>query len=681
MFYQTAPKDGGSNYRSLSDVIIPEGVETIEDNAFYDCYFLKTVTIPNTVKEIKSNVFYNVDNLNIHFDGNTEMWDNIKKDSNAFSKAPTVDYQSKFYKLTVKNSFVIKDSKPFIRGGTFAQGERLRVRINDIQGKLFKGWASDKDGDGNDDSVIKFESPKGLDSYFTMPAYDITIFPILEDAYPSEGYTLTVMNGDVDGKESGTYQYGDVVTITAANKTAEGKIFKEWQSDWDGVFESSVQVRTKFTMPNNNVTVTTIYEDAPNPGTDPDNPDPDNPGTDPDNPGTDPDNPGTDPDNPGTDPDKPDTPNKPDKPVTPSTPPTTPDKPENPDTPKQQFTITFSGNGGMIDDETLKTILTSKNGKITNFPTPIRTGYTFDGWFTERYNGEEITAETVFTQDTTVYAQWTKNSSNNSSSSSGGGGSSSHRRGSSSSSKSTASNQKAKVSCTAGGTVIANNDGTATITPDDGYKVFAISINGEKADIPQDGKLTNLKSEDTVMVRFDPISGIITTSVPSNNSNKFIDVPAGAWYYEAVNYVVAHNLFSGMSKTKFAPNDTMTRAMLMTVLARMDGQDVTGGTTWYEKGMNWAKQKQISDGTNPQSDITREQLAAMLYRYAGYPTTTGNLSQFSDNEQTSNYAKSALCWATEKGIISGKGNNILDPKGKATRAEVAAMLMRFCEMQ
>lgn len=387
-----------------------------------------------------------------------------------------------------------------------------------------------------------------------------------------------------------------------------------------------------------------------------------------------------------TKPSIPEEPNKPDKPVTPSTPnkpdvPTTPDKPENPDTPEQQFTITFSGNGGMIDDETLKTILTSRDGKITNLPTPTRTGYTFDGWFTERYDGEEITAETIFTQDTTVYAQWTNNSSNNSSSGSGGGGSSSHRGSSSSSSKSTTSNQKAKVSCTAGGTVIANNDGTATITPNDGYKVFVISINGEKADIPSDGKLTNLKSEDIVMVRFDPISEISVTSVPSNNSNKFIDVPAGAWYYEAVNYVVEHNLFSGMSKTKFAPNDTMTRAMLMTVLARMDGQDVTGGTTWYEKGMNWAKQKQISDGTNPQSDITREQLAAMLYRYAGYPTTTGNLSQFSDNEQTSNYAKSALCWATEKGIISGKGNNILDPKGKATRAEVAAMLMRFCEMR
>ncbi len=379
-------------------------------------------------------------------------------------------------------------------------------------------------------------------------------------------------------------------------------------------------------------------------------------------------------------PEEPSKPNKPNKPVTPNKPnvPTTPD---NPTTPEQQFTITFSGNGGRIDDETLKTILTSKDGKITSLPVPVRTGYTFDGWFTERYDGEEITAETVFTQDTTVYAQWTNNSSNNSSSSSSSGGSSSHRGSSSSSSKSIASDQKAKVSCTAGGTVIANNDGTATITPNDGYKVFAISINGEKADIPSDGKLTNLKSEDTVMVRFDPISEIIATSAPSNNSNKFEDVLPNAWYYEAVNYVVAHNLFSGMSVTKFAPNDTMTRAMLMTVLARMDGQDVTGGSTWYEKGMNWAKQKQISDGTNPQSDITREQLAAMLYRYAGYPATTGNLSQFSDNKQTSNYAKSALCWATEKGIISGKGNNILDPKGKATRAEVAAMLMKFCEMR
>ncbi len=239
-----------------------------------------------------------------------------------------------------------------------------------------------------------------------------------------------------------------------------------------------------------------------------------------------------------------DKPNKPDMPTTPS-------KPNVPTTPEQQFTITFSCNGGRIDDETLKTILTSKDGKITKLPTPIRTGYTFDGWFSDRYDGEEITAETVFTQDSTVYAQWTKNSSNNSSSSSGGGGGGSSRR--SSSSKSTASNQKTKVSCTAGGTVIANNDGTATITPDDGYKVFTISINGQKADLPSDGKLTNLKSEDTVMVRFDPISGTTTTSVPSNNFNKFIDIFPGAWYYESVNYVVEHNLFSGISETKFVP--------------------------------------------------------------------------------------------------------------------------------
>ena len=378
-----------------------------------------------------------------------------------------------------------------------------------------------------------------------------------------------------------------------------------------------------------------------------------------------------------------DEPNKPDTPIIPDKPniPSKPDQPENPDTPAQQFTITFSGNGGIIDDETLKIFTTGKDGKLESLPIPTRTGYTFDGWFSERYDGEKITAETIFTQDTTVYAQWTRNDSSSSGSGGSGGGSSNHKHSSSgSSSNSTARNQKAKVSCTAGGTIIANNDGTVTITPDEGYQVVAISVNGQSTAIPQDGKLTNLKSEDTVIVRFEPISGSTTTAIPFNNSNRFIDVLPGAWYYEAVNYVVAHNLFSGISATKFAPNNTMTRAMLMTVLARMDGQDVTGGSTWYEKGMNWAKQKQISDGTNPQSDITREQLAAMLYRYAGYPATTGNLSQFSDNGQASNYAKSALCWATENGIISGKGNHILDPKGKATRAEVAAMITRFCEM-
>ena len=382
-----------------------------------------------------------------------------------------------------------------------------------------------------------------------------------------------------------------------------------------------------------------------------------------------------------------DTPNKPNVPDTPSKPgtpdvPSTPDKPVNPDTPNESYIITLAANGGKIDGETMSIIETDKTGKLANLSTPTRTGYTFDGWFTERYNGEEITTETIFTQDTTIYAHWAKNSSNISS---GGGGSSSHKRSNkSSSSNSTTGNQKAKVfGNKPGGTIIANNDGTVIITPDDGYQVAAITVNGQSTALPQNNKLSNLTSSDTVNVRFERIGGSVqppATQPQITSIDRFIDISKTAWYYESVKYVVEQNLFSGVSQKMFAPNDTMTRAMLMTVLARMDGQDVTGGTTWYEKGMNWAKQKQISDGTNPQSDITREQLAAMLFSYANYPTTSGTLSEFTDTNQVSNYAESALCWATENNLIYGKENKMLDPKGKATRAEVAAILMRFCEI-
>jgi hypothetical protein len=158
----------------------------------------------------------------------------------------------------------------------------------------------------------------------------------------------------------------------------------------------------------------------------------------------------------------------------------------------------------------------------------------------------------------------------------------------------------------------------------------------------------------------------------------FTDVK-GHWAEEAIDYVVGRDLFSGTGGGLFSPNATMTRAMLMTVLARLDGQDTSGGSTWYEKGMTWAKENEISDGSNPMGKITRQQLAVMIYRYAGSPAVATSLDYYSDVDTVSDYAKEAMSWAVEKGIVSGMGGRTLSPNGSATRAQVATMLMRYCQ--
>ena len=151
------------------------------------------------------------------------------------------------------------------------------------------------------------------------------------------------------------------------------------------------------------------------------------------------------------------------------------------------------------------------------------------------------------------------------------------------------------------------------------------------------------------------------------------------WYADAVKYVSDKGLMSGTGSDKFAPSATTTRAMLMTVLARYAGEDTTGGATWYEKSMEWAKAKGVSDGTNPNANITREQLVTMMYRYAGSPKADGKLDSFSDAASVSTYAADAMQWAVANGIVNGS-NGKLNPQNNATRAQVAAILMRFCEM-
>ncbi|MDO4269699.1 MAG: Ig-like domain-containing protein [Eubacteriales bacterium] len=211
---------------------------------------------------------------------------------------------------------------------------------------------------------------------------------------------------------------------------------------------------------------------------------------------------------------------------------------------------------------------------------------------------------------------------------------------------------------------LVKNDAGATVKP------FEVTVAEKTEHDGSSGGGKPSKPEDPTKEPEPPVS---------RPSQEFADTKTH-WAALAIDYVVENNLFNGISATKFGPDEAMTRAMLMTVLARADGQDTAGGSTWYEKGMNWAMANGISDGSNPNGNITREQLVTMLYRYAGSPDVPGMvLGEFVDKSDISGFAADAMLWAAQNKIVTGKSGNLLDPQGKATRAEVATMLMRFMQ--
>lgn len=224
---------------------------------------------------------------------------------------------------------------------------------------------------------------------------------------------------------------------------------------------------------------------------------------------------------------------------------------------------------------------------------------------------------------------------------------------------------------------------TITLSPDKGYKLDKLTVTDGS------GKsVSTVKKSDTVYTFTMPASAVTVgvsyakaDETPSKTT--FNDVSANDWFASAVDYVTGKGMMNGTAANTFSPKANTTRGMLMTVLARHAGEDTTGGSVWYEKGMNWAKANGVSDGTNPQVNITREQLAAMLYRYAQnkkYDVSGAkSLDGYTDAQSVSSYAVPALQWANAAGVVNGKSGSKLDPKGYATRAEVAAMLMRFCE--
>lgn len=199
-----------------------------------------------------------------------------------------------------------------------------------------------------------------------------------------------------------------------------------------------------------------------------------------------------------------------------------------------------------------------------------------------------------------------------------------------------------------------------------------------------------------VLVHPDGTQTVVRTSIPTEQGI-LASIPDGAtvklvdnrkdfgdtgshWAKDAIDFVSARELFSGKTPFSFAPDSPMTRAMVTTVLAQLHGVDTAGGAVWYENGLNWAVAHGISDGKNPGQLATREQFVSMLYRYAGNPAATEKELNFADADQVSGYAREAMRWAVENGILSGYGDGTLAPDGQTTRAQAAAMLKRYMEI-
>lgn len=358
--------------------------------------------------------------------------------------------------------------------------------------------------------------------------------------------------------------------------------------------------------------------------------------------------------------------------------------------------ITFDPTGGSIANPTQKINI---SGHLDSLPTASRSGYRLDGWYTKAEGGDKITTDTLFTENTTVYAQWSKKSSGGSSHSYDG--------------YITIINPKNGEVSVSDDWAYEDDKITLTITPDDGYEVDKIEIvddEGDKIDAKkvddEDNKYTfrMANCDVTVTVTFKEEGK--TTEDTDKEEDKddeettelnFTDVKESDWFYKGVAYVVDKGVMSGVSENQFDPSGKLTRAMLVQMLYNMESRpacdaenafiDVPVGQ-WYTDAVIWANDEKIVSGMGdglfaPNMEITREQMVVMLYNYAKYKgydvTASADLSKFADNASVSTWAQPAMQWAVAEGYISGMGDNQLAPQGTATRAEIASVIMRFME--
>ena len=358
--------------------------------------------------------------------------------------------------------------------------------------------------------------------------------------------------------------------------------------------------------------------------------------------------------------------------------------------------ITFDPTEGSIADSA-ETQKINTSGHLASLPTASRSGYRLDGWYTKAEGGDKITTDTLFTENTTVYAQWSKKSS-----------SSSRYDG-----YITIINPKNGEVSVSDDWAYEDDKITLTITPDDGYEVDKIEIvddEGDKIDAKkvddEDNKYTfrMANCDVTVTVTFKEEGK--TTEDTDKEEDKddeettelnFTDVKESDWFYKGVAYVVDKGVMSGVSENQFDPSGKLTRAMLVQMLYNMESRpacdsenafiDVPVGQ-WYTDAVIWANDEKIVSGMGdglfaPNMEITREQMVVMLYNYAKYKgydvTASADLSKFADNASVSTWAQPAMQWAVAEGYISGMGDSQLAPQGTATRAEIASVIMRFME--
>ncbi|MFR7741596.1 MAG: S-layer homology domain-containing protein [Flavonifractor plautii] len=340
-----------------------------------------------------------------------------------------------------------------------------------------------------------------------------------------------------------------------------------------------------------------------------------------------------------------------------------------------KYTVTLD----YADGEMANSLYTVTEGTKLTLPTPSRSGYTFEGW----YDGSSrVSSPYKVMKDVTLTAEWDYNGSSSSSGST--------RYTVSVEDTDNGSVEVSPTRASKGSTV------TVTVKPDEGYELDELTVtdkNGESVKLTDkgDGKYTFKMPASKVTVE-----AVFTAA--KVEGLPFTDVTSGDWFYDAVAYVYDKGMMEGTTDTTFAPTMNLTRSMIAQVLYNLEERpeapgaagfpDVAAGA-WYADAVNWAAARGIVKGYDtgafgPEDSVTREQLAAILYRYAqakGYDTTQGGMAvrEFSDSASISDWAQEAMAWAVNAQVLSGKGNGVLDPQGTATRAEVAQMLMNFGE--
>ena len=238
---------------------------------------------------------------------------------------------------------------------------------------------------------------------------------------------------------------------------------------------------------------------------------------------------------------------------------------------------------------------------------------------------------------------------------------------------------------------------TLTAAPNSGYTLKSLTVTTSSGKAVSLADLGNGKYSFTMPASAVTVSAVFAAEQVQQPQLPFTDVAADSWYADSVRYVYEHDLMGGTGEGRFSPDLTTSRAMIVTILYRLEGSPaVTGGTSfadvtagqWYSDGVAWASANGIVTGYSngsfgPNDTITREQMAAILYRYARYKgydlSARADLGSYSDAVQVSSYAADAMGWAVGSGLITGTSGTTLSPAGSATRAQAAVILARFCQ--